>query len=130
MANLYGGARCILPSSHTSPSWRGAREMRASAVPHRRLLVLVALLYVAEGLPYGIVNELVPWWLKVQGLSLQDLGLLQLVGLPWVLKPLWAPWVDRYGTTARWVAGALGGAAIVTALLPWLAGPSLAVALV
>ena len=75
-------------------------------MPHRRLLVLLALLYVAEGLPYGVVNELVPVWLKVQGLSLQDLGLLQLVGLPWVLKPLWAPWVDRYGTTARWVAGA------------------------
>jgi len=104
--------------------------MRASAVPHRRLLVLVALLYVAEGLPYGIVNELVPVWLKVQGLSLQDLGLLQLVGLPWVLKPLWAPWVDRYGTTARWVAGALGGAAVVTAILPWLGGPPLAAALV
>src|SRR6185436_14119507 len=104
--------------------------MRASAVPHRRLLVLVALLYVAEGLPYGVVNELVPVWLKVQGLSLQDLGLLQLVGLPWVLKPLWAPWVDRYGTTARWVAGALGGAAVVTAILPWLGGPPLAAALV
>jgi PAT family beta-lactamase induction signal transducer AmpG len=104
--------------------------MRASAVPHRRLLVLVALLYVAEGLPYGVVNELVPVWLKVQGLSLQDLGLLQLVGLPWVLKPLWAPWVDRYGTTARWVAGALAGAAVVTAILPWLEGPSLAAALV
>lgn len=99
-------------------------------MPHRRLLVLVSLLYVAEGLPYGVVNELVPVWLKVQGLSLQDLGLLQLVGLPWVLKPLWAPWVDRYGTTARWVAGALGGAAVVTAILPWLGGPSLAAALV
>jgi MFS transporter, PAT family, beta-lactamase induction signal transducer AmpG len=104
--------------------------MRASAVTDRRLLVLVALLYVAEGLPYGVVNELAPVWLKVRGLSLQDLGLLQLVGLPWVLKPLWAPWVDRYGTTARWVASALGGAAIVTVLLPSLGGPALAAALV
>jgi PAT family beta-lactamase induction signal transducer AmpG len=104
--------------------------MRASAVPNRRLLVLVALLYVAEGLPYGVVNELVPVWLKVRGLSLQDLGLLNLVGLPWVLKPLWAPLVDRHGTTARWVAGSLGTAAVVTALLPWLDGTALAAALV
>jgi MFS transporter, PAT family, beta-lactamase induction signal transducer AmpG len=104
--------------------------VQASVVSNRRLLSLVALLYVAEGLPYGVVNELVPVWLKVRGLSLEDLGLLQLVGLPWVLKPLWAPLVDRYGTTARWVAGALGGAAAITAILPSLRGTGLPAALV
>jgi MFS transporter, PAT family, beta-lactamase induction signal transducer AmpG len=38
--------------------------------------------------------------------------------------------VDRHGTTARWVTGALGGAAMLTALVPWLDGPALPAALV
>jgi PAT family beta-lactamase induction signal transducer AmpG len=73
----------------------------------RRLLVTVVALEVASGLPFGAVNDLVPLWLRVQGVDLASLGLLGLTGLPWTLKVLWGPWVDRTGTLSRWITGAM-----------------------
>jgi PAT family beta-lactamase induction signal transducer AmpG len=76
-------------------------------VTTRRLLATVVALEVASGLPFGAVNDLVPLWLRVQGVDLASLGLLGLTGLPWTLKVLWGPWVDRTGTLARWITGAM-----------------------
>lgn len=86
--------------------------------PSRALTVTVALLYAAEGLPFGVVQELVPVWLKVRGTSLEELGLVTLVGLPWTLKAVWAPLVDRFGTAASWITGALVTIAALTVFLP------------
>ena len=58
-------------------------------------LVWVAALYFAEGFPFGLVMDAIPVYLRLQGVSLADIGLLGLVGLPWTLKFLWAPVVDR-----------------------------------
>ena len=96
----------------------------------RSLLISVGLLYAASGLPFGIVHELVPTWLAVEGSSLEELGLVTLVGLPWTLKLLWAPLVDRLSTSARWIAGALVGVAAAVALTPHLSGPALMAVLV
>ena len=35
--------------------------------------------------------------------SLEGVGLTSLFGLPWVLKFLWGPQVDQYGTKKRWM---------------------------
>jgi PAT family beta-lactamase induction signal transducer AmpG len=75
---------------------------------------VAALLYFSEGLPYGIVNELMPLYLRLHDVSLEQIGLLSTVGLAWTWKVLWSPLVDRYGTYRRWVAGSL--VAIVLAL--------------
>ncbi len=90
----------------------------------RGLLITVGLLYFGSGAPFGVVNELAPTWLAFEGSSLEALGLVSLVGLPWTLKVLWAPLVDRRGSPARWIAGALGLAGALIALLPQLgSGP-------
>ncbi len=47
------------------------------------------------GVPLGVVVTLVPTWLSAQGLSPSEIGLLQLAGLPWSFKFLWAPALDR-----------------------------------
>jgi PAT family beta-lactamase induction signal transducer AmpG len=86
-----------------------------------RLLGLVGALYFAQGMPAGVVTELIPVWLKDRGTSLQDIGLASLIGLPWTLKPLWAPLVDRYGSAGRWVGGALFTIAALLLLLPQVA---------
>lgn len=97
----------------------------------RRLALCTVLLYLGSGLPMGVVAELVPVWLKVQGSSLETLGLATLVGLPWTFKALWAPLVDRTGRLTRWATAALAGVALGVAALPWLgAGPVFWVALV
>src|SRR5687768_16952525 len=83
-----------------------------------RLLLAVALLEGASGLPFGVVQDLVPVWLRVQGMDLAALGALTLVGLPWTLKPLWAPFVDRHFGFRAWMIGGLVGVIACTAALP------------
>ncbi|MBI4537473.1 MAG: MFS transporter [candidate division NC10 bacterium] len=68
-----------------------------------RKLWWVAILYFAEGFPFGIVNDAVPVYLRFNGVRLADIGLLNLVGLAWTLKFLWAPAVDLWGDRRHWV---------------------------
>jgi PAT family beta-lactamase induction signal transducer AmpG len=89
-------------------------------VSRREKLGWVALLYFAEGFPFGIVIDNLPVYFRVHGLSLVDIGLMSLLGLPWTLKVLWAPLVDQTGHHRRWIAGALAVVAAVLAILPAL----------
>ena len=58
-------------------------------------ILLLASLYCAQGLPSGLLAHTLPALMRQQGVSLEVIGLLKLLALPWVLKVLWAPWVDR-----------------------------------
>ena len=69
----------------------------------RQKLLWVAALYFAEGFPFGLVADAVPVYFRLQGVSLTDIGLLGLVGLPWTLKFLWAPAVDLWGRRRTWI---------------------------
>jgi len=71
-------------------------------------LFWVAVLYFAEGFPFGVINDALPVYLRVHGLRLADIGLLSLVGLPWTLKFLWAPAVDLWGHRRTWVLACQG----------------------
>lgn len=72
-----------------------------------RIPILVAILYFSEGLPYGIVNELFPLYLRSQGASLAAIGLISTVSLAWTFKVLWSPLVDSLSTYRRWISGAV-----------------------
>ena len=87
-------------------------------MPLRRKLTWIALLYFAEGFPFGLVVDNLPVYFRVHGVSLRDIGLMGLLGLPWTLKVLWAPLVDRLGHPRRWIAGALAVMALLIAALP------------
>ena len=65
---------------------------------HRWLLV--AALYFAQGIPLGLAMEALPALLRRQGAPLTSLAFLPLVGLPWVLKFLWAAPVDNHWSPA------------------------------
>jgi len=69
----------------------------------RQKLLWVAALYFAEGLPFGLFENTVPVYLRFQGISLANIGLLSAAGLAWTLKFLWAPAVDRWGSRRTWV---------------------------
>ena len=58
-------------------------------------LVLLASLYCAQGLPSGLIAHSLPVLLRQHGVDLAVIGVLKLLALPWMLKVLWAPWVDR-----------------------------------
>ena len=69
----------------------------------RTKLYWVAILYFAEGFPFGILSDALPVYFRVHGVRLADIGLLSLIGLPWMLKFLWAPALDRWGQRRSWV---------------------------
>jgi len=87
-------------------------------MPTRRKLAWIALLYFAEGLPFGVVKEVVPVYFKVSGVSLTEIGLASLLGLPWTLKVVWSPLVDRYGERRQWITACLLALALFTSLVP------------
>lgn len=89
---------------------------------NRRLLLAVVGLEIASGAPYALATDVAPVWLRVEGAGLVAVGSMTLLTLPWTLKPLWAPWVDRVGTFGRWGAAALLLAAVASAWVP-VAGP-------
>ena len=69
-------------------------------------LILISLLYFAEGFPFGIIEQALPVYFCVHGMSLISLGLLSLVSLPYALKFIWAPAVDFLGCRRHWIAAA------------------------
>ena len=71
-------------------------------------LFWVAVLYFAEGFPYGIIIDALPVFFRVHGVRLADIGVLTLVRLPWFLKFLWAPAVDLWGQRRTWILGCQG----------------------
>lgn len=68
-------------------------------------LFWVALLYFVEGFPFGLIIDAFPVYFRTHGVSLKEIGLLSLIGLPWTLKFLWAPLVDLYGKRRHWIVG-------------------------
>lgn len=80
----------------------------------------LAALYLVQGLPYGLQATALPAMLRAQGVELRHISLLALLALPWTLKLLWAPWVDRARLSPggrRRVLGSLTFALMVLALL-------------
>ena len=68
----------------------------SSSLPFR--LGLLSCLYFSQGLPFGFMSQALPALLRSYDVSLEKIGLVSLVALPWALKFLWAPYVDHYGS--------------------------------
>lgn len=66
----------------------------------------VPTLYYAQGLPYALVVTVSVIMYKRLGISNSDLGLYtSLLYIPWVIKPLWSPFVDIKSTKRNWFLG-------------------------
>ena len=59
---------------------------------------LLFSLYWAQGLPVGFMTHALPVILRAEGVSLSQIGGFGLLMLPWSMKVLWAPLVDRKGS--------------------------------
>lgn len=99
--------------------------MRPLAHPLPATLTLLAALYIAQGLPSGLMAHALPVLLRQQGVDLALIGLLKLLALPWLLKALWAPWVDRLGGSPlghrrSWILPLQTGVALLLIALAWL----------
>lgn len=63
---------------------------------NRRMLICIFTGF-ASGLPLYLLLNLLPAWLKTEGLSLKAIGAFALIQFPYTWKFLWAPLLDRYG---------------------------------
>jgi PAT family beta-lactamase induction signal transducer AmpG len=81
-------------------------------------LVVVGILYFAEGIPFGFIITSVNAYLSGQGVPPEQIGILSLLSLPWSLKFFWSPLVDRYGLRSTWIVAAQ---AVMILCLLWLA---------
>lgn len=75
------------------------------STPKRRPpLLWVPTLYTAEGVPYVFITSATVVMYGNLGLG-NELNALftSLVALPWMIKPLWAPLLEMWGTRRRWV---------------------------
>lgn len=74
---------------------RSRKESLKEAILNRRMLICVFTGFTS-GLPLYVVFQLVPAWLRVEGVGLAEIGFFTLVQLPYVWKFLWSPVMDRY----------------------------------
>lgn len=61
-----------------------------------RRMVICIFQGFASGMPLYVLIQLVPAWLRSEGIDLATIGLLNLVMLPYTWKFLWSPLLDRY----------------------------------
>ncbi|HKT35225.1 MAG TPA: MFS transporter [Nitrospira sp.] len=66
----------------------------AQILGNKRIAVMLPLGF-ASGLPLALTSGTLQAWLTVTGVDLKTIGLFTLVGLPYSLKFLWAPVMDR-----------------------------------
>lgn len=92
----------------------------------RRKLGLLSVLYFIQGMPYGFQLIALPVYLRAEGMSLTGIGLASAISLPWSLKIIWGPLVDRYGSRRfgrrrSWIVplqAALAGSCLLVAFVP------------
>lgn len=66
--------------------------------------IWVPTLYLVEGLPYAIVNTIALAVFKDMGVDNGTLGpLTTLISLPWLIKPLWSPFMDIFRSKRWWI---------------------------
>ena len=76
------------PMSESKPSLR-------QSLCNRRMLICVFTGF-SSGLPLYLLINLLPAWLRSEGVDLTAIGLFALVRFPFTWKFLWSPLVDRY----------------------------------
>lgn len=70
---------------------------------HTNKFVLLFVLYLAQAIPANFFISAFPVLLRDGGASLQSIGMLNLLFLPTILRPVWAPLVDGRFTYKAWI---------------------------
>ncbi|MCC7383540.1 MAG: AmpG family muropeptide MFS transporter [Deltaproteobacteria bacterium] len=112
------------------------------ALFNRRMLICIFTGF-SSGMPLYLLFNLLPAWLRTEGIGLKEIGLFALIQFPYTWKFLWAPLLDRYavpvlGRRRGWMLMTqLGLLAVIAALggfspkegLDWVVGLTVLLAL-
>ena len=83
----------------SSTDVRPGRVLHATAqrrLPLHRVLFAITGVYLVQSLIGGFTFQGIPAALRASGASLEVIGLFSLITVPWALKFLWAPAIERY----------------------------------
>jgi len=72
-----------------------AKPTLLEALRDKRMAAIL-LLSFSSGLPFNLTGSTLQAWLASAHIDIKTIGVFSLVGLPYVLKFLWAPLLDRY----------------------------------
>jgi PAT family beta-lactamase induction signal transducer AmpG len=59
-------------------------------------MLAMLLIGYSSGLPLLLIGSTLQAWMRDEGVNLTSVGMLSLIGLPYVFKFLWAPVLDRF----------------------------------
>lgn len=95
---------------------------RAEVTRDWRIVLVVAGLYLAQGLPVGLAFQAYPTLLRNMGASLDLVALTPLASLPWVAKLFWAAavenrWSPRLGRRRSWILPLQAGSVLTLAAM-------------
>jgi PAT family beta-lactamase induction signal transducer AmpG len=83
------------PADDAAPATVPPKESWREALFNRRMLICVFTGF-SSGLPLYLLINLLPAWLRSEGVDLKSIGLFALIGLPYTWKFLWSPLLDRF----------------------------------
>lgn len=97
----------MLRQSHRKASfgdWHETAQFRfitnmPQPCPRNHRFLMLATLYISQAVPLGFFVVALPAILRREGLGLELVGVLSALALPWLIKFLWAPLVDRFSLT-------------------------------
>ncbi len=76
--------------------------------PVQKYTILLSL-YLAQSIPMSFFSTVLPVIMRMENYSLSNIGLLQLIKIPWIIKFLWGPLVDHNARDnmhyRRWIIG-------------------------
>ncbi len=104
-----------------SPACRGVR-MRDQIILKNPRILAVALLGFSSALPLALTSSTLQAWFTQAGISLAAIGALSLIGIPYALKFLWSPLMDKvippyWGRRRGWMGIAQIGLCVALFLL-------------
>lgn len=72
-----------------------ARVLSAIMVYFKPKFLVIGLLGFSSGLPLLLTSSVLAYWLRKMGVSIETIGLLSVVAVPYSLKFLWSPLLDK-----------------------------------
>ncbi len=88
------------------------------------------LFYFAQGVPIGLLTIAMPAWLASEGVETADIATFAAItGLPWGLKLISGPFMDRFsfpamGRRRPWVMAAQAGLTLAMFSMAWVLNPA------
>lgn len=88
--------------------FQGVHYMRGQPIFKNPRILAIALLGFSSGLPLALTSSTLQAWFTQSGISLATIGALSLIGIPYALKFIWSPVMDKvippfWGRRRGWI---------------------------